>query len=177
MAVSPVMPVIENWTARSGFRTTVPSMARPVSVGIPATPVSPERERGRRWGGGWGGGWVGGPRVRRRGRRGRARARGRERPWDARRWRGGESFRILVGGGSGAVVDALITADRGQDSSAMGRSADLALRWQARPDHGGSLVSSRAPNPSRRARREAERRGGKSAALPSRRGLPPPPRL
>jgi len=34
-------------------------------------------------------------------------------------------------------------------------------------------VSSRAPNPSRRARREAERRGGKSAALPIRRGLSP----
>ena len=34
-------------------------------------------------------------------------------------------------------------------------------------------MSSRAPNPSRRARREAERRGGKSAALPIRRGLSP----
>src|SRR3989304_5401566 len=60
MAVSPVMPVIENWTARSGFRTTVPSMARPVSVGIPATPMSPgmemaKRYEGRVWGGGGGG--------------------------------------------------------------------------------------------------------------------------
>src|SRR3989304_1439433 len=111
--------------------------------------------------------------MRRRRRRGRARARGRERPWDARRGRGGGALRILVGGGSGAVVDALITADRGQDSSAMGRSADLALRWQARPDHGGSLVSSPAPTPSRRPRREAERPGGKSAAAPIRRGLSP----
>src|SRR3989304_1703333 len=49
MAVSPVRPVIENWTARSGFRTTVPSMARPVSVGIPATPMSPEMEMAKRY--------------------------------------------------------------------------------------------------------------------------------